>query len=219
MIIIPLGEECITCQSIDPKFSNNNMRNCAFPFDYVAGSGLKQIYNNLYNLLINNEGPLTELDFTTIQVPHVDNKYYFISKKYGYIYWHDIGSTDNIFSSNDINDFISKYNRRYERLINIIKTSNDISFFSVDIFENTYNTEKIDKKEDVLKLYNFLYEINNNIKFYAINYTEENSIHNTLHFVNLNVNRELPFMESKLLYVKNLADFANVNFSSETTSI
>jgi hypothetical protein len=156
---------------------------------------------------------LNESDFTTVHVPHVDGKYYFTHKKYGYIYWHDIGSIDNKFSPSDVENFISKYNRRYERLINTIKTSEPICFLSVNHFGNIYNNKKY-KKEDILKLYDFLYEINNNITFFAINYTEEDSLNNTLHFVNLYVDNEIPHMESKLQFAEKLKIFAlsNLNF-------
>ena len=133
MIIIPLGEECYTCQSIDPKFSNNHIRVCAFPFDYVAGTQISMIYNNLYNLFINKEEPLIESDITTIAVTHIDGKYYFNRAKYGFIYWHDIGNIDNNFSTDDKQNFINKYNRRYESLMNTIKTSDSIIFFCTSI--------------------------------------------------------------------------------------
>ena len=36
--VVPLGEECYTCSSIDIKFNNEatTLRKCAFPFDYVG---------------------------------------------------------------------------------------------------------------------------------------------------------------------------------------
>lgn len=211
MIVIPLGEECYCCQSIDGKISNNDIRQWGFPFDYVAGTGISTIYNNLYNLFINNEGPLTKTDFNTNYFCSMNQKYYFTNNKYGFIYWHDIGSVDGNFTEEETNQFISKYNRRYERLFNTIKTSSSITFLSVGHFDNVYN--KIYKKDEILQLYNFLYSINNNINFIAINYTNENIVHNTLQFVNLNVNTEIPITESKNQFVENLYSFiSNVEF-------
>ncbi len=43
-MIIPLGEECYTCSSIDKKFTNNDIRKCGFPFDYVGGTSVDMIY-------------------------------------------------------------------------------------------------------------------------------------------------------------------------------
>ena len=37
--IIPIGEECYSCQAIDKKF-NKDLRNYSLPFDYVAGTNL-----------------------------------------------------------------------------------------------------------------------------------------------------------------------------------
>lgn len=205
MIFIPLGEECYCCQSIDGKISNNHIRQHGFPFDYVAGTAVQVIYNNLYNLLINNEGPLNEKDFNTNYFCSISNKYYFTNNKYGFIYWHDVGSVDGNFTEEETNQFISKYNRRYERLVNTIKLCDSITFLSVGHFDNVYN--KIYKKDEILQLYNFLYSINNNIKFIAINYTSENIIDNNLQFVNLNVNTEIPIPESKLQFTETLYAF------------
>ncbi len=201
-MFIPLGEECYCCQSIDGKISNNHLRQCGFPFDYVAGTAIEILYNNLYNLLINNEGPLVETDFNTKYFCSNTQKHYFTNTKYGFIYWHDIGSVDGNFAEEEKCNFINKYNRRYERLVNTIKMSNSITFLSVSNFNNVYN--KIYKRDAILKLYNFLYSINNNIKFIAINYSDENSMYNTLQFVNLPVNIEIPFSESKDQFSRSL---------------
>ena len=48
-IIIPFGEECYNCQSLDAKFSKNNLRKCAFPFDYVGHTYVESIHNNIFD--------------------------------------------------------------------------------------------------------------------------------------------------------------------------
>lgn len=210
MTIIPLGEECYCCMSIDPKHSNNHIRQWAFPFDYVAGITVSRIYTNLYNLLINNEGPLTQADLHTNYFCSDRKTHYFTNTRYGFVYWHDIGSADGNFSEEETNLFLSKYNRRYERFVNTLKISDSITFLSVNHFNNVYN--KIYKKDEILQLYNFLYSINNSIKFIAINYSDENFVYNNLQFVNLNVNTSIPEPESKSQFTQSLYEFAsNIN--------
>ena len=83
--------------------------------------------------------------------------------------------------------------------------SDSITFLSVNHFNNIY--DKIYKKDEILQLYNFLYSINDNIKFIAINYNNENEVYNNLQFVNLNVNLEIPRSESKEQFTENLYAF------------
>tara|TARA_Y100000385_G_C13068390_1_gene627800 strand:+ start:375 stop:1034 length:660 start_codon:yes stop_codon:yes gene_type:complete len=210
-VVIPIGEECCCCSSIDKKFSlnGNDIRKIGFPFDYVAGVTIDRIYNNLYNLLINNESTLTQADFEVIfeeQFP----KYCFRYTKYNFRYWHDICSEDGIFSQNDIDGFIRKYNRRYARLTNMIKTSNSITFLCVSHFNNIW--AKKYQKESILKIYNLLYGINKNIRLLAINFHDENETYNTLEFVKLDVNRDKIKNVSKGLFVKTLNKFISEYF-------
>jgi hypothetical protein len=196
--------------SIDKNISKNDIRMTAFPFDYVAGTNVSKIYDNLYNLIINKTGPLTENDFDIKYIEPVNQQFYFISKKYGFIYWHDLGSKNGNFTEEEKYNFISKYNRRYERLINKIKSSESIVFLSVNHFDKVY--QKIYTKDEVIKLYDFLYSLNNNIKFVAINYTDENIVYNTSNFINLPVNRNMSIFESKELFTKTLySHVSNIN--------
>jgi hypothetical protein len=46
--IIPLGEECYTCQSIDSKFNSYlNVRKNAYPFDYVGHTFIESILQKI----------------------------------------------------------------------------------------------------------------------------------------------------------------------------
>lgn len=90
--------------------------------------------------------------------------------------------------------------------------SNSITFLSVNHFCNVYNN--VHKKNEVLKLYNFLFEINNNIKFIAINFCDENEKYNNLEFINLDVNKDLSIDESKILFTSNLNKFVSDYFTS-----
>ena len=64
-------------------------------------------------MLINNEGLLTKTDFNTNYFCPSTKKNFFVNNKYGFIYWHDVGSIDGNFTEEETNEFLSKYNRRY----------------------------------------------------------------------------------------------------------
>ncbi len=213
-VVIPLGEECYTCGSIDKKLSGNNFRNCGFPFDYVAGTSVSNVYNNLYNMFINDECILKETDFCSKYISEYapEKKYYLVHKKYGFIYWHDVGSDSDTFENKDMQSFLEKYNRRYFRLKHTIENSKQIAFLSVNHFCNVFN--KNYKKNEIIKLYDFLFQINKNIKFIAINFCDENEKYNNLEFVNLNVNRDVDISESKKLFKEDLNKFVSKRFSS-----
>lgn len=207
-IVIPLGEECYTCQSIDGKFSNS-IRQQGFPFDYVGHTFVEKIYDNFLDLLT------TPYDFSInkddFDITKFGDKYNYVHKKYGFKYWHDISSDTNNFEEKDINEFMDKYNRRYKRLYDIVqsKTITPI-FLSVNHFDNIYN--KLTKQPEIYKLYELLYSCNKNIKFIAVNYG--NAIPNVknlsvinLSVINLPVNYNLPFTESKAQFTECLYNF------------
>lgn len=128
-------------------------------------------------------------------------KYYFGNIKYGFRYWHDVIEKDE-----DCNLFIDKYNRRYERLYNIIKESTSIIFLSVNNFDKIYNN--IVKPNEIIKLFELLYSINSNIKFVAINHnTIDTTFSSKLHFINLPVIRNVSFEKSKDIFTKTLYDY------------
>ena len=195
-IIIPLGEECYTCQSIDLKFTNNSLRKCGFPFDYVGHTYIENIHDNLVDLL-NSNYRCTIDDFSQ---QSFNDKMYMVHNKYKFKYWHD--------DSNDCQAFIDKYNRRYERLTHYLKNDYDVILLSVNHFDNIYN--KTFKQMSVYKLFDLLKPYN--IKFIAINFGEELLNIPNLHFVNLSINYDLPFVESKEEFTKHLYEFINQYF-------
>lgn len=202
-IIIPFGEECYTAQSIDSKFSKNNLRSCAFPFDYVGHTYVENIYDNMVDVLT-TPYVCKSNDFI-LQL--FDDKYFLCHKKYGFKYWHDIYTTDDkINIDDDIIKFIEKYNRRYDRLKYCLTT--DVICLSVNHFNNIY-TKKY-KQESIYKLFNLLKSYC--IKFIAVNYGEDLYNINNLQFVNLPINFDLPFVESKKLFIEQLNHFVKSQF-------
>ena len=210
--IIPLGEECYTCQSLDTKFSNNSIRKCSFPFDYVGHTYIENIYNNMFDLLNSNSNYHCDINDFSKQL--FNDKYFLCHNKYNFKYWHDIYSYDNIINPDDeeIKNFINKYNRRYERLKCCLKNNNNnnITILSVNHFDNIYNKEN--KQESVYKLFNLLQTHNPTINFIAINFGEELYNIPNLNFVNLNVNYNLSFIESKQDFTKELYEYINTSF-------
>lgn len=207
-IVIPFGEECYTAQSIDSKFSLSKIRKCSLPFDYVGHTYVETIYDNLVDLLNLN-----------INNCHKDNyclklfgdKYFMYHKKYEFKYWHDIYTYDKTIKiDNEINTFIEKYNRRYERLKYYLKNCNNIKILSVNHFDNIFN--QIFKQNTIYKLFNLLKSHNNNIKFIAVNFGEDLYNIQDLQFVNLPVNLNLSFVESKQEFTKKLYDFTKSAF-------
>ena len=77
-------------------------------------------------------------------------------------------------------------------------TSSPIIFLSVNHFDNIYNNIINElKKDNIIKLYDFLNTLNNNIKFIAINYETTSHNRTNLHFINLDVDKKIQFSESK----------------------
>lgn len=204
-IIIPFGEECYTCQSIDLKFSKNSHRKCAFPFDYVGHTYIENIYDNIFDL-INSDYNFRLNDYSKKKF---DDKYFLCHNKYNFKYWHDITTYSN-FTNEEFNNFIEKYNRRYERLKYYLKNSKNIIILSVNHFDNIRN--KHFKQSQVYKLFDLLKTYNENIQFIAINFGEEIYNKPDLKFINLQVDYDLPFTDSKEKFTKNLYEFIMSTF-------
>jgi hypothetical protein len=209
-IIIPFGEECYTAQSIDSKFSKNTFRKYAFPFDYVGHTYIESIYDNLFDLLNSNNFICNNNDFC---LEIFNDKYFMCHKKYGFKYWHDIQFHDNkIINDDEINSFIGKYNRRYERLKYYLKNNNKIIIFSVNHFDNIFYKKTVNKQNTIYKLFNLLKSHNNDIQFIVVNFGEDLYNLKNLQFVNLPVNYNLSFTESKQEFTEQLHLFIKSEF-------
>jgi hypothetical protein len=212
MIIIPLGEECYTSMSMDERFSENLIRKCSLPYDYVGNTFIKSIHNNLVDILVNKKNEaycyINIEDLSTCYNQHT-NLYYIANKTYGFIYFHDITSTTGNFNSGELELFLKKYNRRYQRLIDFLNSTEPITFVSTCHFENIY-AQKYSDKTLIIDIYNFLKKFKTNISFYAINYTELESTKDNLNFVSLPVYYNIPKEESKILFEKELCYFMTI---------
>ena len=207
-IVIPFGEECYTAESIDSKFTSSKIRKCSLPFDYVGHTYIENIYENLVDLL---NLPSNNCHPNNFCLKLFDGKFFMCHKKYNFKYWHDIYTYDETTNiDNEINTFIEKYNRRYERLKCYLKNCNNIKILSVNHFDNIFNQKF--KQNAIHKLFTLLKSHNNNIKFIAVNFGEDLYNIQDLQFVNLPVNLNLSFEECKQEFTKKLFDFAKLTF-------
>lgn len=193
--IIPFGEECYTCESIDSKFNKTGLRKEAYPFDYVGHTYIKNILHKLSNdISIKHEDICIQL---------FGDNYFYVDLIYGFKYWHDTThKTIEEFTQYELDMFIEKYNRRYTRLKNIL-TDTNVIFLSVNHFDKIYNKLDEDYKTDILSLSKLLKKQT----FYAINYLKFDEIIENIIFINLPVNLTISFEESKLEFKNTLNNF------------
>jgi hypothetical protein len=202
--IIPFGEECYTCESIHNKFNNVNIRNKSFPFDYVGHTYIYVLSNKL-----NNYELLTKND---IHIQEFSNKYYYVDTKYGFKYWHDISYNSPLeFTDIDMDTFITKYNRRYKRLIDNLQSNHNILCISVCHYDDIYNNKY--KKNEVYDLYAAIKKYNKKVTLLAINYYNEqfSDFDNNLIHVVLSYTKTNNFVESKQNFTSSLFNYIKNN--------
>jgi len=207
--IVPLGEECYTCSSIDTKFnSGTTLRKYALPFDYVGHVFIESIYTKLTELA--DPSLSTSLDPSHISIQLFGDTYFYVDSIHKFNYWHDT-SYKNIdqFTSTDLSTFVDKYRRRYDRLVDCIKTQKKVCFISVNHYDNIYKNTY--KKQELIKLYEILYSLNKNCTLLAFNYDSDSFQHEQLQHVVLPFSKELPFQESKIQFQNQLNAFVKNN--------
>jgi len=200
---IPLGEECYTSQSIDSKFNSNiNLRNFAFPFDYVGHTYIESIFDKIINM-VETRYLISKED---IEIKLFGDKYFFSDKKYNLHYWHDFSHSQmEDFTEGEWNIFLEKYQRRYERFLQNLESGKKILFLSVNHFDNIYNG--VYKKESLIKLYLYLKTINKNIQFLGINFDNNSFDLDDLHHVKIDFLQNDSFEESKNNFQEELYKF------------
>jgi hypothetical protein len=164
---IPLGSDC----SIAYNLQKLNFRKNAYPFDWIKFNNI----NDLIDILSNNFKYFLDKQFFEIKeesdkFPYIDENWSDISSKniiikhtkYLITFPHEVKSDNNI--SEQINNFIEKYNRRIIRLINILKNDSIKKVFIRITFKN----------EDFEKLNNILSKICNNYEIKLIKINKKN---------------------------------------------
>jgi hypothetical protein len=200
--IIPLGEECYTCMTIDKKFNGHiEYRKNAYPFDYVGHTFIHKIYDKL-----------TNNDKSNIIIKQFGNKFYYYDNTYGFCYWHDTNyESKNDFTDINYDNFMIKYNKRYERLHEKINSNKKLIYLTVQHYNKIFNNE-YKNYGDVLKLYNYLNEKNNNILFISINYTDKEICNNNFYHFCINHNKNNNFNASKIDFENKLNLFIHSIF-------
>ena len=166
------GNACAVKQSIDNYYKKNETQF----FDWLVYS-IKSVNEILEKKPILFEDTYiypNNLNTTSINFLHFDLL----------ISHHDIDK----FNDNSIVEITEKYNRRYERLINTIKTEKEIFF--IRYCKNQNNIEDT----EIIKFFNNIININNNLLFKFIlisdcdNLIIPNNLKNTKNFIYIDLN-------------------------------
>jgi len=157
MIYIPLGTTC----SIAYNLKKYNLRKATYPFDWIRINNL----NNVSKLLNNNFDNF--LNFDKFKFKKISNKFMVNNNMESYIYSNDYCTFFHEFNSHKIDnqDFINKYKRRINRLYELLRLHNQITFIREEFGQIKIN--KIKCFIDALK------KINNNMKYQIIIITND----------------------------------------------
>ena len=129
MIYVSLGSTCCIAQQL----KNHNLRNAAYPFDWLRICNL----NNVIKLLENKFKDFLELEdmkfieFSDRFLVDGNSGSYIYKNKYCGFY-HDF--SEKIYESN-YNSFRDKYNRRINRLFQLLNSNNEIIFIREELRE------------------------------------------------------------------------------------
>lgn len=200
MFVIPFGEECLTSMIIDSKFKILSIREVALPFDYVGHSFLK----NIIKLISNKKYVLDKNCFILQKKPeHIDdNKYYFVDKNYGFCYWHEKSYLHNNINNTDLTNIITKFNKRYQRLFQILNSDEQKIILSINHYSKQYNNEF--SKDFIISQKKELDKYLKNYKFITINYSKETFIHDNLYHYYIISPIKHDIKESKKIYKHNI---------------
>ena len=151
------GFACAVATSIK-KYYNNNYQTQMF--DYLVCS-----LNDINNILKTNN---SDNIINNLEITPIDDKSCVKFKNYdNLISYHDLL---NPYTKSDYNNFIEKYKRRYNRLLEIIKSENILYFIRFG-----YEDEK-----DISNFFHIIKYLNVNLKMYFINvhYDKTNNDYN-----------------------------------------
>jgi hypothetical protein len=166
MKLIPLGLHC----SVPHGIKLAGLRECSYPFDWLWTPS-KTTYEIL-KILINDNGVENALDYMTTEYTYykcLKNEHHISVNYVTNCQMNKISGLGNVhFTIND--EYKNKLKRRLERLLNDIKSNEQILFIYADASNpclNYYLDEieyGIDATEFLLKTYDLIYPLNNNIK-------------------------------------------------------
>lgn len=136
MEIIPLGSTC----SVAYQLRRLGLRNFAFPFDWIRINNLSLVTDLMENNFVNF------LDLQNYEFLEVSHKFEVNNKMISYIYqnqfcrfYHEF---DKYIDNSNFMKFKEKYNRRIERLYQIIRVKKKILFIREEIGNLSLNKIK-----------------------------------------------------------------------------
>lgn len=184
MKIISLGLQC----SVPEGIKRANLREYSYPFDWLW-SPSKTTYNIL-NILI-NDGIDKALEYMTIGYTYYNylgNEHYISVNTITESQMNNITGLGNThFAIND--EYKIKLKRRLERLLRDIKSNEDILFIYADAANSylNYYLDEIeygtDGTEYLLKIYNLIYPMNNNIKIVYFCWNERKKENDIIEYI------------------------------------
>ena len=154
MIFISLGSTCCITQQL----KNHNLRQNAYPFDWIRITNLnnvsKLLDNHFYDFLKFEEIQFIEFSDRFL-INNVSGSYIYKNKYCGF--YHEFSE---MLDENTYNLFKNKYERRIERLFELLKSNNEIIFIREEI-----GKIKISK---IINLIDKLKKINSKMNFEII---------------------------------------------------
>jgi hypothetical protein len=160
------GYACAVACIIKQKYYNNNCNTNFCDYLEISFKSIVQLLS-LENLSINNK-----LSSKNI-ISNKDSKNTVLFDNFDKIYsHHDLIQN---YSENDFNDLIKKYERRYNRLINDIKTEDKIFFIRYGI----------ENEDLIINFFKIIESINPNLKMYFINTYFDEDINKSYYSDNL----------------------------------
>lgn len=163
-MFVSLGGSC----SVAYQLQEHNQRECAFPFDWVRVDDLNmitEIINNNFEGFITSVEKITESDKFPLSYDDnfpdktsdktSDKKSIIMKNKYGVKFYHDFES----ITIEEICQINQKYQRRINRMIELIKSNNEICFVRDEIKPQKITEDKIKRFIETIK------SINNECKF------------------------------------------------------
>ena len=185
MKFISLGLQC----SVPEGIKRANLREYSYPFDWLW-SPSETSYNILNNLIYNSIDNTVEYMTTgyTYYTYLGNEKYISVD----YITENQINKNNGLGITHFIinNDYKNKLKIRLERLLIDIKSNENIVFIYADAVNSSLNYHLdeieygVDATEYLLKIYELIYPLNNNIKIVYFCWDERKKENNIIEYIN-----------------------------------
>lgn len=211
--VCPLGEECYTAGSIDPKFNDCAFRTVAYPFDYVGHTFIGEIERKLKE--IPDHAPLRRED---VMLQLFNDRFYYVDRRFGFKYWHDVSFAEvSVEDERDREAFLERYNRRYGRLQGLITRGDKVLFLTVNHYDDIYRDRL--KKEEIRSLARTIHDLNGNAYLLAVNFDDASYFDEDIHLYSVRIDhtRDADFQESKARFTEELRKYILNNIHNDAS--